>query len=207
MFLNREEAGLRLALKLSKGKIPRDSVIVSIPRGGVIVGKTVSEVLGLPLQVLLVKKIAAPQNPELAVGAMGSGGVVFWDEKLIEYLGMSLKEREVAISETIQSIKEREKSLGIKLPKVKGKITLAVDDGVATGATAIAASMILKKLGSGKIILATPVISRRTKRELEKYFDKIIAVETPHDFQAVGQFYKEFPQVEDEEVKEILNSK
>lgn len=206
MFLNREEAGIRLALKLSKGKIPKNSVVVSIPRGGVIVGRTISEVLNLPLQVLLVKKIAAAQNPELAVGATGSDGVVFWDEKLISYLGMSDKERDEAISETVKTIKKRERSLGIKPPKVRGKIALIVDDGVATGATAIAASLILKKVGAKRIILATPVISKRTKKELEKYFDKIIAVEIPQEFQAVGQFYRDFPQVEDKEVKELLRN-
>lgn len=207
MFLNREEAGIRLALKLSKEKLPKNSIVISIPRGGVIVGKTISEVLGFPLQLLLVKKIAAPQNPELAVGATGSDGIVFWDEKLIDYLEMSEKEREEAISDTIRTIKEREESLGIRPPKVRGKITLVVDDGVATGATTIASSMILRKLGSKKVILATPVISKRTKKELQKYFDRVISVETPRDFQAVGQFYRDFPQVEDEEVKEILNIK
>ena len=78
MFLDREEAGVRLALKLSKEKFPRDSIIVSIPRGGVIVGKTISEILGMALQVLLVKKVGAPQNPELAIGANGSTGVLYW---------------------------------------------------------------------------------------------------------------------------------
>ena len=210
MFLNREEAGIRLALKLSKEKFPRDSIIVSIPRGGVIVGKTISEILGMALQVLLVKKVGAPQNPELAIGATGSNGVVYWDEKLIEYLDISDKEKDAAFSETVRGIKAREKRLGVEPLKqisLKGKTIIVVDDGVATGATAITAFKILKKLGSKKIILATPVISRRTKKELQNSFDRVIAVETPRDFQAVGQFYREFPQVEDEEVKAILNSK
>ena len=210
MFINREEAGIRLGLKLSKEKIPRDSIIVSIPRGGVIIGKTISEILGMVLQVLLVKKVGAPQNPELAIGATGSNGVVYWDEKLIEYLGISDKEKAAAFSETVRRIKAREKRLGVEPLKqidLKGKTIIVIDDGVATGATAITAFKILKKLGSKKIVLATPVISRRTKKELQKYFDRVIAVETPRDFQAVGQFYRDFPQVEDEEVKAILNSK
>ena len=210
MFLNREEAGIRLALKLSKEKFPRDSIIVSIPRGGVIVGKTISEILGMALQVLLVKKVGAPQNPELAIGATGSNGVVYWDDKLIEYLGISDKEKDAAFSETVRRIKAREKRLGVESLKqidLKRKTLIVVDDGVATGATAITAFKILEKLGSKKIVMATPVISRRTKKELQKYFDRVIAVETPRDFQAVGQFYREFPQVEDEEVKAILNSK
>ena len=207
MFLNREEAGIRLALKLSKEKFPRDSIIVSIPRGGVIVGKTISEILGMALQVLLVKKIGAPQNPELAIGATGSNGVVFWDEKLIKYLNISDKEKDAAFSDTVRGIKAREKRLGVESLKqidLKRKTLIVVDDGVATGATAITAFKILEKLGSKKIVMATPVISRRTKKELQKYFDRVIAVETPRDFQAVGQFYRDFPQVEDEEVKALL---
>ena len=210
MFLDREEAGVRLALKLSKEKFSRDSIIVSIPRGGVIIGKTISEILGMVLQVLLVKKVGAPQNPELAIGATGSNGGVYWDEKLIKYLNISDKEKDAAFSETVRGIKAREKRLGVERLKqtdLKGKTIIVVDDGVATGATAITASKILRKLGSKKIVLATPVISRRTKKELRRYFDSVIAVEAPRDFQAVGQFYQEFPQVEDEEVKAILNSK
>src|SRR3989344_8419370 len=207
MFLNREEAGIRLALKLSKEKFPRDSIIVSIPRGGVIVGKTISEILGMALQVLLVKKVGAPQNPELAIGATGSNGVVYWDEKLIKYLSISDKEKDAIFSETVRGIKAREKRLGVERLKqtdLKGKTIIVVDDGVATGATAITAFKILKKLGSKKIVMATPVISRKTKKELRRYFDSVIAVEAPRDFQAVGQFYQEFPQVEDEVVRTLL---
>ena len=206
MFSNRKEAGVRLALKLSKEKFPRDSIVVSIPRGGVVVGKAISEILGIPLAVLIVKKIGAPQNPELAIGATGSDGVVFWDEKLLKYLGISGKEKKQALLKTIRTIKEREEGLGIKIPNIKDKIAIVVDDGVATGATAISTSMILKKLGAKKVILATPVISRSTKKELEKYFDHIISVETPRNFQAVGEFYQEFPQVEDEEVRKLLRN-
>ena len=159
---------------------------------------------------MLVKKVGAPQNPELAIGATGSNGVVYWDKKLIEYLGISDKEKDAVFSESVRGIKASEKRLGIEPLKridLKKKTIIVVDDGVATGATAITAFKILKKLGSKKIVMATPVISGRTKKELRRYFDRVIAVETPHDFQAVGQFYQEFPQVEDEEVKKILNSK
>lgn len=206
MFLNREEAGARLAVRLSSEKAIGDSFIIAIPRGGIVVGKVISEILRIPLVVLIVKKIGAPQNPELAIGATGSLDIVFWDEKLIEYLGVSKKEKKEALITTVRTIKEREKSLGIKVPDAKGKTAIIVDDGVATGATAIAASMILKKLGSKRTILATPVISKRTNKELKRYFDKIISVENPDDFQAVGQFYQEFPQVEDEEVKALLRN-
>jgi putative phosphoribosyl transferase len=206
MFVNREEAGMRLAVKLLREKNLKNAVIICIPRGGVIVGKTVSEVLKIPFKILIVKKIGTPNNPELAIGATGSDSVVFWDENLISIFNISKKERTKLLKQTKDAIRKREEALGIDVPDVRGKGVIVVDDGVATGATAIAASLILNKLGSSKIILATPVISKRTKHELGKYFGKIISVETPEDFHAVGQFYREFPQVEDEEVRELLRN-
>jgi len=149
MFLNREEAGLRLAVALSKEKNTGHAVIFGIPRGGIVVAKTISDVLNLPLSALLVKKIGAPHNPELAVGATGSNGVVFWDEELLHRLHISAKEKGESLRNSIRTIKAREKSLGVKsLKKVdlKGKVVIVVDDGVATGATAIAASLIFRKL-------------------------------------------------------------
>lgn len=211
MFINREEAGIRLALKFSREENLQNAVIILIPRGGVIVGKVVSEILNIPPAILIVKKIGAPNNPELAIGAtgppVGGDGVEFWDDKLIRSLGILRKEREEALRQTIKTIYQRKKSWALKSPKVKGKTAIVVDDGVATGATAIAASLILKKLGAKKIILATPVISKYTKRKIAQYFDKIIAVETPNDFSAVGEFYREFPQVSDKEAIEIVNRK
>src|SRR3989344_4770982 len=107
MFLNREEAG--------------------IPRGGVIVGKVASEILKIPLSILIVKKIAAPHNPELAIGATGSDGVVFWDENLIGYLDISGKEKDKALSLTIKTLKPREKQLGITIPVARRKTIIVVD--------------------------------------------------------------------------------
>src|SRR3989344_4381397 len=109
MFLNQEEAGVRLSMRLSREKFPKESIVVAIPRGGVVVGKSISEVLKLPLKALLVKKIGAPYNPELAIGATGSDGIVFWDENLIGYLDISGKEKDKALSLTIKTIKAREK--------------------------------------------------------------------------------------------------
>jgi predicted phosphoribosyltransferase len=151
MFLNREEAGLRLALLLSQEKKREDSVVVAIPRGGVIVGNVVSEVLGLPLETLLVKKIGAPNNPELAIGATGTplvDSVVFWDEDLVSRLKVSDKEKNELLAVSQKTIRERERNLNVKIPGVKNKFAIVVDDGVATGATVIVASLVLKKLGS-----------------------------------------------------------
>ncbi len=207
MFLNREEAGIKLASHLLRGKNLENAVIVSIPRGGVVVGASLSKFLSLPHKALIVKKIGAPHNPELAMGATGSDSIVFWDDEIIRSLGVSKEEKEDSLKKTVSTIKKREKNLGLEKLNIKGKSIIVVDDGVATGATAIAAALILKRMGAIKIILATPVIAKHTKGEIKKYFDKIISVLTPSDFHAVGEFYREFPQVEDEEVKEILNIK
>ena len=127
MFLNREEAGERLAHKLSKIKLD-NGLIIAIPRGGVVVGKIISQILNLPFSVLIVKKIASADNPELALGATGVDGIVFWDENLIESLNVSNKDKEAALKTTLQAVKKRAKSLGISLPKVKNKTSIVVDD-------------------------------------------------------------------------------
>ncbi len=207
MFENREEAGLKLSALLLKENYT-DAIVICIPRGGVIVGKVIAKVLKIPLTILIVKKIGAPNNPELAIGATGSenaGGIVFWDENLVENFGISQKEKETLLKKTFETISELEKKFKVTLPNIENKFAIVVDDGVATGATAIASSLIVKKLGAKKIILATSVISRSTKVELKEYFDKIIAAEIPPNFKSVGQFYNNFPQVENAEVNRILN--
>jgi putative phosphoribosyl transferase len=208
MFRNREEAGIKLASKINKEKI-KNAIVVAIPRGGVVLGKAVSSILRLPLAVLIVKKIGSPNNPELAIGATGppTGGdnIVYWDEDIIKSLGISDKEKNRLLKKTIQSIRQKEKSLGLLKLNVYDKVAIIVDDGVATGATAVAASLILRKLGASKVILATPVIAKHTEKQISPHFYKIITIMSPRDFQAVGQFYLDFPQVEDEEVRKLLS--
>ncbi len=204
MFLNREEAGILLSKRLVKAKGIKNAIVVAIPRGGVVVGKLVSSILQIPLSALIVKKIGAPHNQELAIGAAGSDGTVYWDEDILTSLSVSDEEKQKLLNDTLKSIQQKERDLGLKKLNVTGQDVILVDDGVATGATAVAAALVLKKMGVKKIILATPLISRRTKKEISPHFSKIISVTMPRDFQAVGQFYKEFPQVEDDEVKETL---
>lgn len=206
MFEDRQEAGIRLSLRLAKNEMDQ-AIVVAIPRGGVVVGKVVSDILQIPLSALVVKKIGAPSNPELAIGAVGAGETVYWDEDIVERLKISEEQKTDLLKKTAKIVQEKVESLGVGPPEVKGKTAIIVDDGVATGATSVAASLILREMGASKVILATPVISKYTKREVSSYFDKIICGFTPLDFQAVGQFYREFPQVGDEEVKKLLSSK
>lgn len=206
MFLNREEAGILLASKMGKIKGLRNPIVVAIPRGGIIVGNIVSRILQIPIFPLVVKKITAPDNPELALGAVGTDGIVYWDENIIEKTKVSQEEKKMLLKRTTEAVRTREEKLGAAKINVIGRDVIIVDDGVATGSTAVAASIILKKLHAQKIILAMPVISKRTKKEISKYFNQIVSVITPRDFSAVGQFYKEFSQIEDEEVKDILKA-
>ncbi|MBI5465331.1 phosphoribosyltransferase [Candidatus Gottesmanbacteria bacterium] len=203
MFKNREEAGRLLANRLGhlKGK---NIVVLAIPRGGVVVGKILSQNLGCPLDVLVVKKVGAPGNPELAVGAMGPDEVVVWNFDILRSLGLTPED----LNEEIQNLKVKiqnylEKFKTGKLD-LKGKTVILTDDGIATGATTEAAIAWIKRQEPAKIVLAVPVAPPETVGKFKNLVDELIVLETPAFFGAVGQFYEEFPQVEDEEVIQLL---
>lgn len=208
MFKNREEAGRLLAEKLFplKGK---DLIVLGIPRGGVVLGKVIADCLGCPLDVVVVKKLGAPYNPELAIGAISLGGVVYWDENLCKSVGVGEEYKNEELRIKNYELVEREKYLRSDRGQLdlEGKIVILTDDGVATGATTIAAVRATRKMRPSKIILAVPVIAADTIEKIKVEVDELIYLEAPIDFYAVGQFYGEFGQVEDEEVKEILNIK
>lgn len=208
MFQNREEAGKLLTRKLEKYK-GKGALVLAIPRGGVVVGKVVVQKLNLPLDIIVVKKIGAPSNPELAIGAVGPGNVVYWDKDLIGRLGISKVQSSKLKVQSSKERREKEKILreGKDQVQVKGKTVVLVDDGVATGATAVAAQKALQKMGAKKVILAVPVISKETFSDIKRYFDKVIALSVEEEFYAVGQFYREFPQVTDQEVIKLLEAR
>ena len=207
MFQDREQAGQLLAKKLKKFVKP-NTVVLAIPRGGVVVGNVISNVLNLGFDVIVVRKIGAPHNPELAIGAVGPKDTVYWDRKLCENLGVA--KSEMAKLKTIKSLEVlvRENIFrGNEKPfDVAGKIVILVDDGVATGATVIAAQKYLKKIGAKEVILAVPVISTDVLRGIKRYFDIVVALKIKEIFYSVGEFYKYFPQVENDEVIEILRN-
>ena len=230
IFQNRQEAGRLLGEKLKKGVktcLPAGRrgkrVVLGIPRGGVVVAAEVAKILEAPLNVLIVKKIGAPGNPELAVGAMGIDGTVVWNQELLASLRLTPN----VLSEQVQSAKLKVQSYSQKFSceagsgsagkakkqDFKDKTIIVVDDGIATGATAEAALLYLgaevqgHKGAKAKIILATPVIAADTVGKLEHLCDQLVYLDAPQDFWAVGQFYREFPQVEDKKVIKILNPK
>lgn len=208
MFRDRQEAGRKLVKQLNNlaiGQSSNNIVVLAIPRGGVVIGKILSQKLGCLLGTLVVKKIGAPGNPELAVGAVGPNGVAVWNQDVLNQLRFSPPQLALEISNLKLGIKERIKKFG-KIPKVnlKNKTVILTDDGIATGATIEAATLWLRIQKPAKIILAIPVAPPETVEKLKELVDELVVLETPAFFGAVGQFYEEFPQVSDEEVVKLL---
>jgi putative phosphoribosyl transferase len=194
-----------LEIKKLRGKI----VVLAIPRGGVVIGKIISRVLNCPLDVLITRKIGAPGNPELAVGAVGPLGIRIVNWELAKKVGADQNYLKAQIENLKKEIKEREEKFRKGKPELKiaGKNVILTDDGIATGATIEAAIAWLKSQKVKRIILAVPVAPSGVIEKLKPLVDELIVLEEPEFFAAVGQFYREFEQVKDEEVAKILNSK
>jgi putative phosphoribosyl transferase len=206
MFKSREEAGRQLATKLQSYKATENLLVLAIPRGGVVIGKELARALNCPLDVMITKKIGAPGNPELAIGAVGPGGEEVIDEQLAARTGADeeyLKNQKIKVKDEIE---RREKELRGDKPQLdfKNKMIILTDDGVATGATMLAAIEVLRQHQPKRIIVAVPVIARDTVSKIEAQADAVVYLEVPLMFFAVGQFYQDFPQITDGEVKELL---
>lgn len=211
IFKNRQSAGQILARRL---KNVRADLVLGIPRGGVVVAYQVAKELNLFLDILVTRKIGAPNQPELALGAVDGDGSVVWDQELLTQLKLKIESVNLAekIEDERNEISRREKIYRQgRLPlDVKNKTIILTDDGIATGSTTLAAINYLRRHQAGKVILAVPVASKEAKnkiiREFGEFggFGEIIILETPEDFQAVGQFYHQFEPVEDEKVITLL---
>jgi len=208
MFENREEAARRLALEIEKQIEYRNFVIAAILRGGIVLGKVIADYFRLHLEPLVVRKLGAPNERELAIGAIGPQNTIYWDEDLIKRLCVDKEYKSSIVKQKRSELKKLEDIInGQRKPlDFTNKKVIVVDDGVATGTTVICASMFLKKVGAKSIMLATPVIAKDTFYNMHKYFDKVIALEIVENFYSVGQFYNDFPQVEDEEVVALMSS-
>ena len=207
IFENRRQAGEILTKKLSKLKLKaQNSVICAIPRGGVLVAKQTAQKLKIPLKVIVIKKLGAPTNPELAIGAVASFGKPVIDRLLTKDLGVNPNYIKKEVYNKKREARVREKFLGIKLePKdFENKLVVVVDDGLATGQTAKMAAKILRQFNAAKLILAVPCGATSVVNEMAKDYDQVVCSEVRVDFMAVGQFYRDFSPVEDSEVKELL---
>jgi len=210
MFKNREEAGKLLGEKILKDleikKLKDKTMVLAIPRGGVVVGRELADKLKASLEIIITKKIGAPGNPELAIGAVGPGGEEVIDEELAQRVGADeeyIQKQKKIIEKEIER-RERELRGGKPQPDFKDGVVILTDDGVATGATIMAAIEVLRQHQPKRIIVAVPVIARDTVSKLEEQADAVIYLEAPLMFFAVGQFYQNFPQISDGEVKELL---
>ncbi len=203
VFKDRVEAGKKLAKKLRSTKNP---FVLAIPRGGVVVGAQIAKEVKCLLDIIVARKLGAPGNPELAIGAVTSEGDLVLDELLTQRLGVH---HEYILEEQERQMKEaerREKTYRHREAKLnlKGKTAILVDDGLATGSTMEAAIKLVKKEKAEKVLIAVPVAPKETVENLRGLVDGIVVLETPVSFQAIGQFYEYFPQVSDEEVIKIL---
>jgi putative phosphoribosyl transferase len=204
-FADRRDAGRRLATALT-ALSDADLLILALPRGGVPVAAEIAAALGAPLDIIGVRKIGAPGQPELGVGAVAEGGGLVLDERIMMALG--LEERDVADTidrERREVIRRVERYRGSRpLPDVTGKNVVVVDDGLATGVTATAALRAVRNQRAARVILAVPVCSPAARSALVDEADEIVCMLAPEGFAAVGQWYDDFAQTSDEEVVALL---
>ncbi|MBI2550129.1 phosphoribosyltransferase [Candidatus Woesearchaeota archaeon] len=204
MFQDRIDAGRQLAAKLSKYKGRKDAVVLGIPRGGVEIAYAIAKELKVKLGIAVSKKLPFPGNPELAVGAVAFGGVVSLDDSFVLQHGVGKDYVEAEKKKLAAEIKRRYLAYGIKFPNVKGKTTVVADDGMATGHTVLAAVRALRKGKPKRIVVAVPVSSQQAAELLRAEADEVICLDTPEFFMAVGEFYRSFSQLTDEDVINYL---
>jgi len=208
-FGDRRQAGTELAAAL-EGYRGTDSIVLAIPRGGVVVAYEVAVELDLALDVIVPRKIGAPGQPELAIGAVASWGnhEFIVDEQSVRYLGVSRdyiqREVDAQLAEVTRRLQAYRKTTDP--PDVEGRPVILVDDGIATGYTTRAAALALRNLKASRITLAVPVAPPDSLRAIQPYVDEIVCLMTPEPFLAVGYWYQDFAQVSDTEVIALLES-
>ncbi len=206
-FLDRRDAGRQLAGRLS-ALADADSVVLALPRGGVPVAHEIASRLGASMDVLLVRKLGVPWQPELAFGAVSTGGVTVLNDEVMRAAGLGREEIDAVIDRERAELERRERLYrGERAPvDVSGRTVVLVDDGIATGSTVRAALRALSARGAARTIVAAPVAAPETVEALRREADDVVCVETPPDLVAIGFWYRDFSPVADEEVLEILES-
>jgi putative phosphoribosyl transferase len=206
MFRNRKHAGELLAALLERYRGQPQTVLLALPRGGVPVAAVIARELMLPLEVLPVHKLGAPRQPELAIGAVAGDDLVVLDHDAIASMGISQGEMDSAIErERAELVRRRQAYQGERAPlALGGKTVILVDDGLATGYTMLAAARCVRQREPARIVIAVPVAPRDTLEMLRGEVDEVVCVEVPRRLIAISQFYEDFSQVTDEEVRETL---
>jgi putative phosphoribosyl transferase len=206
VFQDRREAGRLLAKELSSFQGRDDLIVLGIPRGGVVIGHEIAQALNAPLDVYITRKIGAPHNPELALGAVASDGTLILDHQLVKRLGVS---QDYIDAESERQKREIERRIAeyrgeSPIPELKDKVVILADDGVATGATTLATIRAVRTQEPAQLILAVPVGPRDTIESLKREVDQLSCLHAPEIFWAVGAFYNVFDQTSDAEVKALL---
>lgn len=205
VFRDRQDAGRRLAELLATHS-GEHAVVLALPRGGVPVAAEVARALGAPLDVIVVRKLGVPFHPEYAMGAIGEGGVRIIDGDVIR--ATRVTDEQLARVDTIEReelARRAQRYRGDRPPvPLVGRTAIVVDDGMATGSTALAAAQVARRLGAAEVVLAVPVASSQAVAELRRHVDEVVSVHTPDDFRAVGQWYDDFSETSDDEVVALL---
>jgi putative phosphoribosyl transferase len=206
IFANRAEAGRILAKRLAKYADREDVIVLGTPRGGVPIAFEVAKALRVPLDTFTVRKLGVPGYEELAFGAIASGGMQIFNRNLIEKLGLTERDVDQVVQSETRELKRREEQYRQGRPQlqVKGRTVILTDDGIATGASILAALHALRQLQPAALIVATPVAPLATVDRLKGEADEVVCAQTPEPFYGVGQFYEDFSQVSDEEVTSLL---
>ena len=207
-FADREEGGRRLAERLRQYKGKSDVIVIGLPRGGVVTAAVIAQELALPLDVLVVRKLGTPGQRELAMGAIGPEGVRILNEDIVEALRIRPEAIESEVQKQRAELDRRQRLFrGDRAPlEFAGKSVIIVDDGLATGSTMAAAIAVIRHHKPARTILAVPVAPIDTLAQFRSQVDELVCLETPEPFDAVGRWYRDFAQVEDEEVVTILRN-
>jgi predicted phosphoribosyltransferase len=205
-FFNRTEAGQFLGETLSAYADREDVIVLALPRGGVPVAAEVAKRLNAPLDVFVVRKLGLPGHPELAMGAIATGGVRVFNGEVVNALRIPDEVIDAVSADELIELQRREKAYRAGRPPldVEGKTVIVVDDGIATGSTMLAAVSALRQLNATRIVVAAPVIAASAHREMQRATDEVTTVMIPERFYAVGQWYEDFSQTTDEEVRDLL---
>jgi putative phosphoribosyl transferase len=206
LFQDRTAAGRLLAKDLADYANRPGVVVLALPRGGVPVAFEVAKILNTPLDILVVRKLGVPNNEELAMGAIASGGVRILNEDIVRQANISAQVIDQIVAREQQELERREQLYrdNRPFPDLKGCIVILVDDGLATGATMSAAVVALRQHQPARIVVAVPVAAPQTCQELRPHVDEVICSATPSPFYSVGLWYKNFPQTRDDEVRDLL---
>jgi putative phosphoribosyl transferase len=204
-FLDRTDAGQRLAERLSELR-GQDVVVLGLPRGGVPVGFPIAEALDAPLDVIVVRKLGVPSQPELGMGAIGEDGVRIVNEQVVQLAGVDDDDLAAVEARERAELERRSQRLRGDRPPVSlsGRTAIVVDDGIATGSTARAACQVARAHGAARVVLAVPVAAADSLAALEEEADEVVCLEAHEQFAAIGYWYRDFSQISDEEVARLL---